>query len=228
MSRYFEPDGIGTFELPDENDLASSYENYEAINGDYNVQIFNHKPIPVSYSLMKNSYDIDGNINQMNEYFGVIDPGKVITYKLSHSTEPYIEENNRLLIDRALFLDSRRKHKAFINGKIILENKKLIPNLSKAVKINIAQFEKTIPLSKFSKFKLDKNNVIYTYADWGKKDVVLQINTKTGEFLLYFDNINLDDTRPTLKTNLKIIFDNIVAQASVTFKNIPKGHHGRK
>lgn len=222
-SRYFEPDVIANDDGSEitEDEYESKYENYNAKSGIYLVEVFNHKSAPVSYSLIKNSYDVDGWINQMNEYSAQVQPGQSIKYNLQHSDEPYVEPRHIMSISKALFIDTQRKDKALIFGNIKLENNSPFPMLTKQVKINISNLEKIVSISKFHKLTNDKDGTVYKYTNWNKNEVVFQLNTKTGDFLLSFDNINLSDEKQNLTTSLRLTLDNIIVQNIVTFKNIP-------
>ncbi len=226
-SAYVFPEAIGTFDEPDESVYTSTYTNIDATDGEYRVEIFNHKTLPSSYTFIKNSFDLNGNVNAMSVLTGTIEPGKVVIYKLQHSVLPYnsVVENSTIKIYQASYFDSIRKDKAFIFGKLSLKDNSQIPTLDKEVKISINNDTKTIPLHKFSHQRFSKNHVVYTYAKWGRKDIVFQINTKSGEFILYFDNIDLDDSKPNLSIDLKITFDNLIASTKVTFKNVTRRKH---
>ena len=226
-SNYISREAIGTFEEPTESELSSDYINKNAIAGNYQVEVFNNKNTTEKYSVIKNSYDENGEVNQMNEYAGELLPGQSAVIKTSHKTIPYVLANLvNLTIKQALYLDKSRKDKAFITGNIAKSDGSQLPTLDKEVVINIGSITKKIPLRHFQKLFLNKNTLIYSYANWNKREVVFQINIKTGDFLLYFDNINLDDAKPALTVNLKISFDTVEAQTFVTFKNIRRRSHG--
>ena len=98
-STYSQPEGIANNSNPDEPIpdmlMASDYDSLKAANGEYTFEIFNHKTLPTSYSFMVNHFDINGNVNAMFEYSGLLQSKKSVTYKTVHGTKPYVEEESK-------------------------------------------------------------------------------------------------------------------------------------
>ncbi len=222
-SSYSTPEAITTYDEITDNELSANYINVNAEDGLYSVEVFNHKSTAVSFSIMRNSYDVNGMTSEMNEQQGLINPGQSVIYRIQHNSAIYSENNVGIKVYQAKYFDKLRIDKAFISGRI-LSDKIAIAN---EVKVSINSEDTIIPIKKFAQNLSRSNQLIYTYAKWSNKEVFFKLNTKTGEFLLYFDNINLDESKPNLTVDLRIALDSLVAKSPVTFKNIARRKYGK-
>lgn len=206
--------------------LESTFESLSAIDGQYKIEIFGANATNSSYQLTRYSFDLVGNINNISDKSGAIagNTSQVITFQ--HSSKSVITNYAKLNVLKALFLDSVRKDKAFIAGKIFREDGRPIKTISSFVTIRLGNFVKSIDVKQLLKVKLNKETN-YLYLDWGLKGLAFQFNADTGEFSLYFDNIELDDSKPLLATNIEIRIDDTSAENVVVFRGVKRRSNGK-
>ena len=210
------------------NDPGSSYSNTNTVAGEYSVEIFSEPGAAASsYSLTRYSYDINGNINAISEVSGTILAGQSVVKKINHSQNVLPIKYADLKITKALFFDSYRKDKAVVIGKIITADPFNISVLKKSISVDIGGNLKSIEINNLKKIK-EHDNFYYTHVNWGRRGLVFQINIKTGDFIIYVDNIDLDDTKPSLTTNITLKIDDLIARGVVTFKDVKRRKHDHR
>lgn len=218
---YSMPESIDS---PEENVSTApeaSFETVAAIDGQYRVQIFGSPNKSATYRLTRYSFDESGNINAISDQRGNIMKGQSAQAEVSHISSRLSIRYAYLKIKKSLFFDTRRKDKALVSGKIDLEDSKSISKIEKFVTVQIGQNTKTIIAKKMKKIKIGKH-MHYVYLAWGRGEIAFDINVDTGDFLLYVDNINLDDSKPLLKTNIDLQIDDIHAEDIIVFKDVKK------
>lgn len=224
---YTLPESIDS---PDNDNISTALEaTFESVNtpdGEYHIQIFGDPNTSSEYRLVRYGFDIKGTINAISDKSGEVSAGQVIQTKVSHLSASIPVRYANLKISKALFFDSRRKDKAFISGRISPEDGRAISKIDKLVTVRVGSFTKSIELKKLKRLKIFRTNY-YFYIDWRRKGLAFEINADTGQFSIYIDNFDLDDSKPSLTTNIEIQIDDLQAENTVTFKDIKRRKHGK-
>ena len=111
---------------------------------------------------------------------------------------------------------------AFLSGVIKPESGTGLPDIERLVRINVGKYSKIIEKKKLIRIK-SKGQVTYTYLSLGGRGaVVLNINVTTGVFSLFVSNIDIDNGKSEVVTDISVELDSTYAANVVSFKNIKR------
>lgn len=205
---------------PSDEEIATTSETrFEGLNPDsgvYKIQIFAKSD--ANYQLTSYSFDSTGTINGISDRKAPAKAGTTSEFYIQHSAEAIPVRHAALEIEKTKFSDSSQRDKAYVSGRILPFDGRSIVSVDKYISIKVGEFSALIRKKDLVKSR-SHGQTYYKHVFSGRDGGIIELNVDTGEFTLFVRNVDLDDSKPQITTDISVQIDDVFASGLVTFDN---------